>query len=144
MSKVLSFFWNAGATAFWGLMLVLLPVSLFWSNLSDWCGSEQYETFISPNKDVEAEVTIINCGATTNYETQISVHSVNTPEEKDILVVLDGHPNELKYKVSWLDESTIEISEFNFQYLLSFHSRNKVGDVVKSHIRPKNLSSVSR
>ncbi|ATC95312.1 hypothetical protein [Pseudoalteromonas tunicata] len=137
MSKVLNSLWNVGAALFWGLLLILLPLYLLLNNSNDWCGSEQYEIFISPNQDIEAVVTIINCGATTNYETQISVNRVDSPADKNVLVVLDGHPNELEYKVSWLGENTIEVSEFNFKDLLSFHSRNKTGDIVRSHIKPK-------
>lgn len=137
LSKVLNSLWNIGAALFWGLVLILFPLYLLLNNSNNWCSSEQYEIFISPNQDIEAVATIINCGATTNYETQISVNRVDSPADKDILVVLDGHPNELEYKVSWLEGNTIEVSEFNFKDLLSFHSRNKTGDIVRSNIKPK-------
>ncbi|WP_286232748.1 hypothetical protein [Thalassotalea sediminis] len=136
MRKILTILWNAGATIFWGMALILVPIVLLWNITDDWCGTEQYEVFLSPNNDIEAVVNVINCGATTNYETQISVNRINTPEDKDVLVVLDGHPNELVYKVTWLSENTLEVSEFNFQDLLRFHSRNTVGDIVTSQIRP--------
>lgn len=137
MTKILNVLWNIGAALFWMLLLILFPIYLFMDNSSDWCGSEKYESFRSPNQEFEAVVTIINCGATTNFETQISVYRLDTPDNRDVLVVLDGHPKELEYKVYWLDHNTIEVSEFNFQDLLNFHSRNTVGDIVKSHIKPK-------
>ncbi|GHE85469.1 hypothetical protein [Thalassotalea profundi] len=82
-------------------------------------------------------VLIRNCGATTHWETQIVVRELADKGNQNILVRLDGHPESIEYKVLWKPDNTIEITGFNFNDLLSFHSRNLVGDIAKSIIQPK-------
>ncbi|MDO6427383.1 hypothetical protein Q4489_10180 [Thalassotalea sp. 1_MG-2023] len=134
MKFIFNYLWHGGALIFWVGCLIIAPFSL----LFEGCGYDQYESFISPNKKYVAIVSIVNCGATTSFETQISVNRLDAPDDRDVLVVLDGHPEELEYKVSWLGESTIKVSEFNFKSLLSFRSRSTSGDIVKSLILPKS------
>ncbi len=137
MGSVLKILWHGGAAFFWGCSTVALLIWGISSVTPDWCGTEQYEVFLSPNKDKQAVVSIINCGATTNFETQISVTKVNEPSEKTTFLVLDGHPNHLEYKVTWLSNDEIELTDFNFKDLLKFRSRNTAGDIAMSRIEPK-------
>ena len=138
MGTTIKFLWNSGAAIFWGVLILGAP---FWILLSliasSRCELTKYESFISPDKQKEAVVYIRNCGALSYWETQIIIREINDIENKNTLIYLDGHPRNIEYKVSWTPDSTIEITEFKFEDLLNFHSRNTTGDVAKSVIRPK-------
>ncbi|GGE93502.1 hypothetical protein [Pseudoalteromonas gelatinilytica] len=138
MSKALKILWHSGAAIFWGFSTLALLIWGISAITPNWCGDEQYEVFLSPDKDKQAVVSVINCGATTNFETVISISRVAQPSEKTILLSLDGHPSNISYKVTWTSNNDIELTDFEFAKLLSFHSRNTVGDIARSHIHPKN------
>lgn len=138
MSKALKILWHVGAAIFWGFSTLALLIWVISSITPNWCGEEQYEVFLSPDKDKQAVVSVINCGATTNYETLISISRVAQPSDQTMLLSLDGHPSNNSYKVTWTSNNDIKLTDFEFSKLLSFHSRNTVGDIAQSHIQPKN------
>ncbi|MCL1078265.1 hypothetical protein D5R81_03725 [Parashewanella spongiae] len=138
MSTILKWLWNSGAAIFWCALIFGSPFWIFsLIMISESCGITEYESFISPDQQKEAVILIRNCGATTNWETQVVVRDSDDKDNQDLLIRLDGHPENLEYKVSWKSSDLLEVTEFNFKDLLSFHSRNLTGDITKSVIRPK-------
>ena len=138
MGTIIKFFWNSGAAIFWGLLIFGSPFWLFpLLMISGGCSLTEHESFLSPDKEKEAVVLIRNCGATTNWETQVVVRKITDIENKNILIRLDGHPKTTDYNVAWKSDGTVEITDFNFKDLLSFHSRNLTGDIARSMIQPK-------
>jgi hypothetical protein len=138
MGKIIKFFWNGGAVIFWGFLILGSPFWLFpLLMVSGGCALTEHELFLSPDKEKEAVVLIRNCGATTNWETQVVVRDITDIENQNILIRLDGHPETIDYKVSWELDGTVVITDFNFKDLLSFHSRNLTSDIARSVIRPK-------
>lgn len=137
MGPTLKFLWHGGAAIFWLGVLIGIPVLLLPLLMMSGCETTEHETFPSPNKESEALVLTVNCGATTNWETQVVVRDKSDVDKHNVLIRLDGHPEATKFNVRWSADNTIEITEFNFEDLLSFHSRNLNGDIARSIIRPK-------
>ena len=88
-------------------MLLCLSISL--SACSPGCENEQIQSHSSPGGTRKAVVFQRNCGATTGFNTQISVISTgaNLPEEASVLVVNGKAP----IKVQWKSETSLSISE---------------------------------
>ncbi|WP_278369247.1 hypothetical protein [Pseudoalteromonas lipolytica] len=57
--------------------------------------------------------------------------------EKDILLVLVEPLKELKYKHIWLFNNESELTDFNGEDVLKFHTKHTADDIAKSHIKPK-------
>lgn len=137
MGSILKYLWHGGAAIFWLGVLIGIPVLLLPFIMMSGCETTEHEIIPSPNKESEAVVLTVNCGATTNWETQVVVRDKSDVDKHNVLIRLDGHPETTEFKVSWRSVDTIEITEFNFEDLLSFHSRNLNGDIARSIIRPK-------
>lgn len=137
MGPMLKYLWHGGAAIFWLGLLIGIPVLLLPLLMMSGCETTEHEIFPSPNKESEAVVLTVNCGATTNWETQVVVRDKSDVDKHNVLIRLDGHPETTKFNVRWSADNTIEITEFNFEDLLSFHSRNLNGDIARSIIRPK-------
>ncbi|MBH0029115.1 hypothetical protein I6F53_19355 [Pseudoalteromonas sp. SWN29] len=128
------FLYHSGAIIFWITATIAVPVFIL-SSMAD-CALTEYESSISPDKQKQAIVFIKNCGATTNWETQIVVREIKDIDNQDILIRLDGHPENTDYNLMWQADNSLTISDFKFEDLLDFHSRNTVGDVTKTVIHP--------
>ncbi|MCH2057246.1 MAG: hypothetical protein MK214_11715 [Thalassotalea sp.] len=137
MGPTLKFLWHGGAAIFWLGLLIGIPVLLLPLLMMSGCETTEHEIIPSPNKESEAAVLIVNCGATTNWETQVVVRDKSNIDNHNVLIRLDGHPETTEFNVRWRADNTIEITEFKFEDLLSFHSRNLNGDITRSIIRPK-------
>ncbi|MDO6712065.1 hypothetical protein Q4567_15120, partial [Aliiglaciecola sp. 2_MG-2023] len=71
MRKFFRFFWNAGATIFWGGLIILTPIWLLGFLMASGCSFDEYEELFSPDKSMRAVVINADCGATTNWQTQV-------------------------------------------------------------------------
>ncbi|RUO59010.1 hypothetical protein [Pseudidiomarina insulisalsae] len=132
------FLWSAGAAVFWsvviGGLLIWLPIVLFFSGS---CGTEEFERVTSPDETKAVVVEIVNCGATTNWQTDIVVIDLNRSDESELLASLDGHPRELSYRIAWQGNERVAVTDFDFEDLLRFKSRHLTGDMVEPLIRPR-------
>ena len=132
------FLWNAGAALFWLIVIgglgIWLPLTLWWSG---GCASEEFERVESPDATKVVLVEVVNCGATTNWQTDIVVTDLQDADQRELLVSLDGHPEGLSYAINWSSDERVAVTGFDFNNLLSFKSTQRVGDLVEAEIRPK-------
>lgn len=136
------FLWNAGAALFWLMVIggagIWLPLTLWWSG---GCASEEFERVQSPEATKAVLVEVVNCGATTNWQTDIWVTELQDTDERELLVSLDGHPTDLNYVIDWQSDKRVAVTDFDFNHLLSFKSTQRVGDLVEADIRPRMIDA---
>lgn len=89
---------------------VLLALSIVLS-ACDPCGNEVSRTVISPSGKLKAVVFNRNCGATTGYNTQVSIipTSASLPGEAGNALILDGS---VPLKIEWRTDSELHLSGF--------------------------------
>lgn len=88
--------------------LILLTVSIGLSGC-DPCGNEISQTVTSPSGKLKAIVFNRNCGATTGFNTQVSIFpsSETLPDDGGNTLILDGT---VPLKVEWRSDSTLYLS----------------------------------
>ena len=76
------------------------------------CGNEINLELMSPDKKYKAIIFQRDCGATTGFSTQVSIiKSIEElPNESGNVLITDGHPNDNGYKLNWLNNENILIS----------------------------------
>ena len=131
MSKFFKFLWHAGAAIFWAGLILSIPFWLLGYLVASGCSFDEYEELYSPDQTMRAVVVNADCGATTNWQTQVYVEKVDGSRKTDILIRLDGHPKDMKYKISWLNDDEFLISEFDFDKMLGFKNQSWGTDFVR-------------
>ena len=72
------------------------------------CGNEIVSSFSSPSHAISAVVFNRNCGATTGFNTQVSiVHGGAAPSGAGNTLILDGT---IPLKLHWVSESELQIT----------------------------------
>lgn len=76
------------------------------------CGNEIFQEVYSPNNEYKAVVFQRDCGATTDFSTQISIlkASAKLPDKSGNIFSMDGHPDWTKVKVNWETNRLVSIS----------------------------------
>jgi len=89
---------------------VLLSLSIVLS-ACDPCGNEVSQTVISPSGKLKAVAFNRNCGATTGFNTQVSIipASESLPGERGNTLILDGS---VPLKIEWRNDSKLHLSGF--------------------------------
>ena len=79
---------------------------------SNMCRNEINLELMSPDKKHKAIIFQRDCGATTGFSTQVSIiKSIEElPNESGNVLTSDGHPNDNGYKLKWLGNENILIS----------------------------------
>lgn len=85
------------------------------------CRNEIFQEVFSPNSEYKAVVFSKVGGATTGYETQISIlkASRKLPNTLGNILILDGHPDWTKVKLNWETNRSVSIvysERFNVFY----------------------------
>ena len=91
-----------GATAsLWLLATLLLPG----------CDNDIVRALPSPDQQLKAIVFIRACGATTGFNTQLSLLEAGQTldDEAGNLVILDNHPEQNRLTLRWLDNHHLQI-----------------------------------
>lgn len=90
------------------LVLTLVTVLLF-TGCGGTCGNEIAQTIVSPSKALKAVVFSRNCGATTSFNTQVSIMRANEmlADEGGNTFIADGS---LPIVVNWQSEGALHIS----------------------------------
>lgn len=89
--------------------VLLLTVSIGLSGC-DGCGNEISQTVTSPSGKLKAVVFNRNCGATTGFNTQVSIipSSETLPSDGGNTLILDGT---VPLKVEWRSESALNLRD---------------------------------
>lgn len=135
MRKFFSFLWNAGATLFWGGVILFVPIWLLGLLMASGCSFDEYEELYSPDKSMRAVVINADCGATTNWQTQVYVEKVDGSRKTDNLIRLNGHPKDTNYQISWLNDKEFLISGFDFDEMLGFKNQSWGINFVRVHFK---------
>ncbi len=84
------------------------------------CGNEIFNSYISPDKKYKVVVFQRDCGATTSFNTQISIikNGKKLPKESGNTFTGRGHPDNHLVKVTWINNKQLIIHEnFSESYL---------------------------
>lgn len=92
-------------------ILLLFFGWLFYRIMDDGCGHTIYAELASPDNRYKAIVFERNCGATTDFSTQISILPMTEtlPNESGNIFVIAGHPDVHRVKLKWLSNTEISI-----------------------------------
>jgi hypothetical protein len=94
---------------FSALMITIITAAVYLSKTHDFCSNEIYGEYLAPDKVHKAVVFNRDCGATTDFNTQLSVLLADEePTKGNALIVGSHYPSE-PTKVTWLDEQNLEV-----------------------------------
>lgn len=135
LNKVFTILWNLGAALFWSGLLLYAGM---WAFGSSGCTFDEYQSVYSPDRTMRAVVINADCGATTNWQTQVFVEKVDGSKKTASLLRLDGQPEALNVAIGWLDNDELLISEFAFEKILEVKQQDWGPDFVKVHFKVKS------
>ena len=96
------------------ILVVLLGVGYYYFryhfSLFGDCSRDAVSIVNSPDNIYQAELTIVNCGATTDYVTNVQLKNNQTKAFKDV-VIISGKQDE-KVKMNWSNKNLLN---FNFE-----------------------------
>lgn len=122
---------------FWGFIIISTPFWLLAALMAGGCSFDEYEELYSPDKSMRAVVVNADCGATSNWQTQIFVEKVDGTRTTGYLIRLNGHPEDMSYQMSWGKDNEFLISEFDFDKLLGFKNQSWGPGFVRVHFKVK-------
>lgn len=79
--------------------------------VKDICSNEIVKELISPDNKTKVILFQRDCGATTDFSTQISIISAHEdlPNDGGNIFVTEGHPNENDIEITWLSPTKLAI-----------------------------------
>ena len=85
------------------IMLVAILSVLIIEILADSCSNDVYDSILSDNELYKAVIFERGCGATTGFNTQISILKVtdDLPREAGNILILDNSPKQNKIGLFW-------------------------------------------
>ncbi|RVT45001.1 hypothetical protein EMM73_14880 [Rheinheimera sediminis] len=137
MNTLLTLLWNIGAAIFWCGLVLFLAIWGLGSLLISGCSFDEYAELYSPDKKMRAVVVNADCGATTNWQTQIFVEKSDGTKSTDNVIRLDGHPKDLDYSMQWLKNDQLLISDFDFDKMLEVKRQSWGPDFVEISFKVK-------
>jgi hypothetical protein len=75
------------------------------------CGNEVFQEALAPNGNLKAVLFQRDCGATTDFSTQISLVSISEeqPIESGNVFIMEGHPKDKNIEITWLNPTELLI-----------------------------------
>ncbi|EGM78565.1 hypothetical protein Rhein_1341 [Rheinheimera sp. A13L] len=138
MNKVFNVLWNFGAALFWCGLVLYLGIWGLGSLLFSGCSFDEYKEVLSPDRKMRAVVINADCGATTNWQTQIFVEKLDGSKKTGNVIRLDGHPKDLDFAISWLKKDELLISDFEFEKMLEVKKQDWGPDFVRVYFKVKS------
>ncbi len=101
---------------------------LLWLLTPGLCSNEIYQEVLSPDNAYKAVVFQRNCGATTDFSTQVSVlkASDTLPDRAGNVFIMDGPPEQTKIHVQWEADRSLSIT-YSPEYEV-FRARKRLRD----------------
>ncbi|MCH8536313.1 MAG: hypothetical protein LAT66_00960 [Alkalimonas sp.] len=99
------------------LFIVVLPIVILGvilhTTAGGMCGNEVYTEILSPDNRHKAVIFQRDCGATTDFSTQISVMkaSAHLPNKSGNTFIVRGHPKHFSHQVRWLSNAELFIEK---------------------------------
>ena len=99
-----------------GIVVALASAGFFWLFMSateNMCGNEIFKEVNSPSSEFKAVIFQRDCGATTGFNTQVSVIPITEtlPNEGGNVLIIDGHPSDTQLEIFWLSNNELNISK---------------------------------
>lgn len=132
VAKVKKSVWNLGAILFFiwfGFKAIGYGMDILGIKSPSLCLYTEVSEFASPNGKKIAKLGYSDCGATTNWQTGVSIVDVESGKEYNGFFGLDGKPESLK--VVWTSEIELTFSDFPLDKLLWFNQDYMSGVKVK-------------
>lgn len=78
----------------------------------DMCENQIYNTISSPDSKHKAVLFQRDCGATTDFSTQVSILQIDSSlnNESGNVLVVKGHPSNNNINIRWISENALEIT----------------------------------
>lgn len=95
------------------LLLLFIFLAILLEILAqDMCGNEIFSSVISPDKKHKAVVFQRDCGATTDFSTQLSIIDANKELENtaDNIFIIDGEPQFVAPKIFWNSDNELVVN----------------------------------
>jgi hypothetical protein len=95
------------------MSIVLVIVILFMYLADDLCGNDVFSELWSPNKEYKAVIFQRNCGATTDFNTQISIIQSSDALGNDggNVLIIKGHPQDVSPVLLWNSNNELTINK---------------------------------
>ncbi|MCC5853421.1 MAG: hypothetical protein JJU30_11325 [Alkalimonas sp.] len=99
------------------VFVVVLPIALVGVILhtmaGGMCANEVHAEIISPNQRYKAVIFQRDCGATTDFSTQISILKAEAklPNKSGNIFVARGHPEHFPHPIRWLSNTELFIEK---------------------------------
>ena len=132
VAKVKKSVWNLGAILFFiwfGFKAIGYGMDILGVAGPSFCSYTDVAEFASPNGKKIAKLGYSDCGATTNWQTGVSIVDVTSGKEYNGFFGLDGKPENLK--VLWTLDIELTFSDFPIDKLLWFNQDYMSGVKVK-------------
>lgn len=96
--------------------IILVPaglIGIFLYSIQNMCENEVFKKTYSPNQELKAVVFQRSCGATTDFNTQVSLLAKNEALSNDSgsVLIIEGHPNNTLLEIIWLSNDELKISK---------------------------------
>lgn len=118
------------------VFVVVLPIALVGVILhtmaGGMCANEVHAEIISPNQRYKAVIFQRDCGATTDFSTQISILKAKAklPNKSGNIFIERGHPEHFPHPIRWLSNTELfiekELSGSEFKAEHSWGRRDKL------------------
>lgn len=132
IEKVKKSVWNLGAILFFiwfGFKVMWYGMDILGVEGLSLCSYTEVAEFSSPNGNKIAKLGYSDCGATTNWQTGVTIVDVASGKEYNGFFGLDGKPENLK--VVWTSDIELTFSDFSLDRLLWFNQDYMSGVKVK-------------
>jgi hypothetical protein len=94
-----------------GALALSIGILIFILFNADMCGNTEYLSKTSPSGEHKVVMFERNCGATTDFSTQISILDGDATLENEAgnVFIIPGHPDNVAPELFWSNSSTLKI-----------------------------------
>jgi hypothetical protein len=92
-------------------LIIIVVVGLFKYVADGMCKNEIYKEYLSPDKSLKAVVFQRDCGATTDFSTQVSIlkSNENLDNESGNIFIIKGNPDKVAPVLKWTNQNVLHI-----------------------------------
>lgn len=118
--------WNAGAFLFFaGVVVSALMVGCVELTAKSLCQTTPAGLLASPDGKKMARLVVVDCGATTNWSTSLTLEDVASGKTFDGLFTMEGKPDTVK--LEWPNAHTLVVSGFEIKDLRTLRQDHASG-----------------